>query len=183
MPVKPEILKVRTETSSRFFRIESLDLRFSNGVERTYERLANRGHGGVMIIAITDQNELVLVREYAAGLEDYSLSFPKGHIDAGEEAHQAANRELKEEAGFGAHRLDSLREVTTAPSYQGSRMTFVVARDLYPCTLEGDEPEPLEVVLWPLADVEGLLDRAEFNEGRAIAALLLTERYLKSEQL
>ena len=181
MPVKPEILKVRTETSSRFFRVESLDLKFSNGVERTYERLANRGNGGVLIVAINDQNELILVREYAAGLEDYTLSFPKGHIDAGESAIEAADRELKEEAGFGAKQLEAIREVTTAPSYQGSRMTYVLAQDLYPCTLEGDEPEPLEVVHWPMADIEGLLALDEFNEGRAIAALLLVERHLNAQ--
>lgn len=181
MPVKPEILKVTETARSRLFRVEELSLRFSNGAERIYERLATRGHGAVMIVPITDDNHILLIREYAAGIEDYTLTLPKGLIDPGENAHQAANRELKEEAGFGAHSLHTLKHMTSAPNYMGHSITAVIARDLYPCRLEGDEPEPLEVVRWPLADLDALVSREEFSEGRAIAALFMTRTYLQQE--
>lgn len=181
MPAKPKILKVTTVARSRLFHVESMDLRFTNGVERTYERLASRGNGAVMIVPLLENGEVILIREYAAGLNDYTLTLPKGLIDPGEDARQAANRELQEEAGFACRRLDSLKQMTGAPNYMGHRMSVLLARDLYPSQLEGDEPEPLERVHWPLADLETLIQRDEFSEGRAIAALYMARTFLESE--
>ena len=78
--------------------VEELDLRFSNGERRTYERLASRGHGAVMIIPVLDDNTILLINEYAAGVHEYQLTLPKGLVDPGETALEAANRELMEEA-------------------------------------------------------------------------------------
>lgn len=182
MPVKPEILKITEAAQSRLFKVEQIDLKFSNGVERTYERLANRGRGAVMIVPVTSDNEVLLIREYAVGLEDYTLTLPKGLIDPGETPHLAADRELKEEAGFGSHRLDTLKVMTSAPNYMGHKITAIIARDLYPCRLEGDEPEEMEVVSWPLEKIEQLLLDEDFTEARAIAALYMTREFLKKEQ-
>ena len=179
MPVKPEILKVTNTANSRLFKVEEIELRFSNGVERTYERLANRGRGAVMIIPVTEDNEVLLIREYAVGLEDYTLTLPKGLIDTGEDEHQAADRELKEEAGFGSHKLDTLKVMTSAPNYMGHKITAVVARELYPCRLQGDEPEEMEVVKWPLEQLDQLLLDEDFTEARAIAALYMTRSFLQ----
>ncbi|WP_415886202.1 ADP compounds hydrolase NudE [Neptuniibacter sp. QD37_6] len=178
MPVKPEILKVTTAAQTRLFKVEQVELRFSNGAERTYERLANRGNGAVMIIPVTEDNEVLLIKEYAAGIEDYTLTLPKGLIDPGEDAHIAADRELKEEAGFGSNQLDTLKVMTSAPNYMGHRITAVIARDLYPCRLQGDEPEEMEVVSWPLAEIEQLVASEDFTEGRAIAALYMARDFL-----
>nr|WP_228481481.1 ADP compounds hydrolase NudE [Vibrio fluminensis] len=175
----PEILDKQAVAQSRLFTIEALDLRFSNGEERTYERMRPSGRNAVMIVPVTAQGDLLLVREYAAGTERYELGFPKGLIDPGESATEAANRELKEEIGFGANQIVPLKEVVLAPSYFSSKMTLFVAQDLYPEKLEGDEPEPLELVRWPLAQAEELLTHLDFSEARSITALMLALRYLK----
>lgn len=93
----PTILDTRVEAKSNLFCIESVDLRFSNGVERTYERMKPSGRHAVMMVPVTEQGDLLLVREYAVGTESYELGFPKGLIDLGETPLEAANRELKEE--------------------------------------------------------------------------------------
>jgi ADP-ribose diphosphatase len=175
----PEILAKNTVAQSRLFTIEALDLRFSNGEERTYERMKPSGRNAVMMVPVTAQGDILLVREYAAGTERYELGFPKGLIDAGETPQQAAERELKEEIGFGARKLTPLKEVVLAPSYFSSKMTLFIAEDLYSEQLEGDEPEPLEVVRWPLAQAEELLTHLDFSEARSITALLLTLQRLK----
>lgn len=81
--------------------MQAVDLRFSNGEERTYERLTPNRRSSVMVIPIQN-NELIFVKEYAVGSERYELGFPKGIVDAGEEPIESANRELQEEIGFGA---------------------------------------------------------------------------------
>ena len=177
---KPEILAQQTVAQSKLFSIESLDLRFSNGVERTYERMKPSGRNAVMMVPITEQGDILLVREYAAGTERYELGFPKGLIDPGEQPNQAAARELKEEIGFGANKLTPLKEVILAPSYFSSKMTLFIAEELYPEKLEGDEPEPLDIVRWPLAQAEELLTHLDFCEARSITALLLALRVLNN---
>ncbi len=177
---KPEILAQQTVAQSKLFSIESLDLRFSNGVERTYERMKPSGRNAVMMVPITEQGDILLVREYAAGTERYELGFPKGLIDPGEQPNEAAVRELKEEIGFGANKLTPLKEVILAPSYFSSKMTLFIAEELYPEKLEGDEPEPLDNVRWPLAQAEELLTHLDFCEARSITALLLALRVLNN---
>jgi len=178
-PTLPQILKRSLVASSRFFKIESLQLKFSNGQQREFERMQGSHHGAVLIVPFYDKETLILIREYAAGTHSYELGFPKGLIDAGETAEHAANRELKEEVGFGARKLQKLKKVTMAPSYFSSEMTLFMAFDLYPEKLEGDEPEPLEIIKWPLNKVDELLARDDFQEARGISALLLTLKALQ----
>ena len=112
-----------------------------------------------------DAATVLLVREYAAGLHRYELGLVKGRIDAGETPLQAADRELKEEAGYGARRLEVVRTLSLAPVYMSHETTVVLARELYPERLPGDEPEELEVVPWPLASI-GELALREARGGR-----------------
>lgn len=179
MPRKPTILKLAPVTESRLFQVEAMDLRFSNGAERRFERLVSRGQGAVMVVALDADANVQLIREYAAGLDDYVLTLPKGLIDAGETPLQAANRELQEEIGFAAHRLEPLRQLCSMPNYMGYRIDVILAQGLYPSRLEGDEPEPLERVSWPLSRIDELAMTEEFSEGRAIAALYLARHWLE----
>lgn len=80
---KPKILKVETVARSRLFNVESVDLEFSNGVRRVYERMRPSDREAVMIVPVIG-DDLLLIREYAVGTESYELGFPKGLIDPGE---------------------------------------------------------------------------------------------------
>ena len=177
----PKILKRTLIASSRFFNIEEVKLKFSNGELRDFERLQGSNQGAVLIVPFYDKDTLLLIREYGAGTHSYSLGFPKGLIDPGEQAQQAANRELKEEVGFGAKRFHKLKTVNVAPSYLSGEMHLFMAFDLYPEQLEGDEPEPLEVVKWPLDKIDELIERDDFQEARSISALLLAIKAIKKQ--
>lgn len=178
MDHKPEILDTRLVAKSRLFGIEEMHLRFSNGQERTYERLRTPPIAGVMCVPLLDNDTVVLIREYGAGVEEYQLTLPKGAYEHGEDWHDAANRELKEEAGYGAAKLSLLKRMTLSPGYMGHHITVVLAEELYEERLPGDEPEPLEVIPWKLSDLDRLLERDDVTEARVIAALLMTQRLL-----
>ena len=177
---KPTILNVETVARSRLFNVESVDLEFSNGVRRVYERMRPSTREAVMIVPIVDDH-IILIREYAVGTESYELGFSKGLIDPGETVDEAANRELKEEVGFGANKLTFLKKLSMAPSYFSSKMNILVAEDLYPESLPGDEPEPLPQVRWPLAQLMSLLDEEDFNEARNVSALFLVREWLLAQ--
>lgn len=160
--------------------VEELDLEFGNGERRRYHRVHAGGHGAVVVVPLLDAQTVLLVREYAAGVHRYELGLVKGRIDAGETPEQAADRELKEEAGYGARRTQVLRSLSLNPTYMSHQTHLVVARDLYPQRLPGDEPEELEVVPWKLDRLHELILRDDFSEGRSIAALFIVREWLKT---
>ena len=168
-----------TEHDAGPYRMERLDLEFSNGEHRRYERLHGRGHGAVVVVPLLDDDTVLLVREYAAGVHRYELGLVRGRIDEGESPERAADRELQEEAGYGARSLRVLRSLTLAPSYMSHQTHLVIARDLYPQRLPGDEPEELEVIPWKLDALHELVLREDFSEGRAIAALFIAREWLQ----
>ncbi len=161
------------------FRIEALDLTFSNGVETTYERLVPGGFGAVIVAAMPDPETVLLIREYCAGTERYELALPKGRMETGEDPLVAANRELAEETGFSGHRQTLLKPLALAPGYMSHVTHLVLVEDLYPCEAEGDEPESIEVVPWRLDEIYELSTGGDFNESRSIAGLYLVQDYLK----
>lgn len=185
MRQKPTVLSREIVANSRLFRVESVELRFSNGVERTYERLVGRGngYGAVMIVAMLDAEHAVLVEEYCGGTDEYELSLPKGLIEPGEDVLAAANRELKEEAGFGARQLEHLTELSLSPGYMSQKIQVVLATDLYEERLEGDEPEPMGVEKVNLRELSALAMHPQFSEGRALAALYLVRDMLTQRGL
>lgn len=175
---RPKILKRQRIAQTRLFQVEQLELRFANGVERTFERLRSSGYGAVVVAALTVDQAVVLVREYSAGMDDYQWGLPKGAIDPGEDNLRAANRELMEEAGYGARRLRFLKRVHLVPSYMERHVDVMVAEDLYPASLPGDEPEPLEVMTWPMGELAELIARADVTDSLSITALFLVRDQL-----
>ncbi|WP_085581930.1 MULTISPECIES: ADP compounds hydrolase NudE [unclassified Pseudomonas] len=180
MRQKPTVLAREIVATSRLFCVEELKLRFANGAERTYERLVGKGagYGAVMIVAMLDAEHAVLVEEYCGGTDEYELSLPKGLIEPGEDVLAAAERELKEEAGYGARQLEHLTELSLSPGYMSQKIQVVLATDLYEERLEGDEPEPMRVDKVNLRELSALAQTPNFSEGRALAALYLTRDLL-----
>ena len=177
----PIIHARREKDPGKLFKVEQLDLEFSNGEKRVYERLRTKGLGAVIVVAMRDDDTVLLVSEYAAGLHHYELGLVKGRLEPGESVLEGAERELKEEIGFGARKLVELTSLSLAPGYMTHVTHVVLARDLYPEKLEGDEPEELEIVPWPLADLHSLVQRPDCTEGRSIAALYIARDHLQQE--
>ncbi len=158
--------------------LEELDLEFSNGERRCFERIKGSGRGAVVIVPMLDRDTVLLVREYAAGMHRYELGLPKGRMDRDETPEQAADREMKEEIGYGARSLNVLAKLSLAPAYMSHYSHIVLAEDLYEERLEGDEPEELEIVPWPLAALHELIGRDDCSEGRSLAALYIAREVL-----
>ncbi|TAM47025.1 MAG: ADP compounds hydrolase NudE [Gammaproteobacteria bacterium] len=178
MTRKPVITRTETLARTRLFRVESVGLRFSNGTEVEFERLRSPSRGAVLVVLMLDADTVLLIREYAAGVERYELALPKGRIEDGEAVVEAANREIMEEVGYGARRLTPLKIMTLAPGAFDHATHVVLAEELYPARLEGDEPEALEVVPWRLDALAELLEHEECTEARSIAALFMARDLL-----
>ncbi len=175
---KPEVLHSEIIARTNIFRIERRDLRFSNGTEVRHERLVGSEHGAVLIVPMLDDNTVLLIREYATGVHRYELALPKGRIEANEPLLKAANREIMEEIGYGAHKLQHFTSLTVAPGYLSHETHIVLAEDLYEEQHDGDEPEKIDVIPWRLDALPELLKQKECTEARSIAALFMVQAHL-----
>jgi len=169
----PQVLNKTVIAKTRVFTIEELHLKFENSTEVKYERIFSPSQGAVLIVPQLDAETIILIREYCAGVMRYEIAFPKGRVEIGEEIIASANREIMEETGYGAHSLEHIRSLSVSPGYMSHQTHIVYATDLYQQRLEGDEPEPIEVLYWKLDKLDDLLDHAEFTEARSIAALYI----------
>ena len=177
----PKFLNRRWISRSRVFHVEEVQLRFANGAERVFERLRPRSDPqSVVVVPLRDEDTVLLVREYGVGIERYHIGLPRGAVNEGETVLESANRELKEEVGYGARNIVHLRRLALSPNYMGSITDIVLARDLYEERLPGDEPETLEVVPWSLSKLDALLECEEFWESYSLSALYMARDYLRS---
>ena len=138
----PTIKNKSIITKTKLFKVEKLDIEFENKVHREYEVISGTGTGAVMVMPILN-DEFYFIKEYAAAVDDYSLTFPKGKIDEGELILDAANRELQEEIGFKSTMLKHIYTLDLAPGYIDHKTYIILAEGLSPSKLPGDEPEEL----------------------------------------
>ncbi len=178
----PQILETQTIVKTRLFHVEQLDLKFSNGIVVQYERLRGSERGAVLIVPMLDTDTVLLIREYAAGVQRYELALPKGRIEHGESILDAANREIMEEVGYAANTLQHITSLTVAPGYLSHVTHIILAQNLYPCTAPGDEPEEIEVVPWKLSQLNELVQCDDCTEARSIAALFMVKELLKNDR-
>ncbi|GAB6070966.1 ADP compounds hydrolase NudE [Thiomicrorhabdus hydrogeniphila] len=169
----PTILAENIAAQSRIFTVQTQEIEFSNGTQVIYERLLASGDGAVLIIPLLDDDHILLIREYGAGVGRYELGFPKGKIDPGETWKEASIRESQEEISYLPANVKLLDSVSLAAGYMTHLTHIVLATGLTEQDAEGDEPEPLEVVKWHLSDWHQLIAHPDFSEGRAYAALML----------
>jgi 8-oxo-dGTP pyrophosphatase MutT (NUDIX family) len=133
-------------------------------------------------VAVTADDQLVLVRQYRHGIGRVTLELPSGEVDNGESAMAAAMRELREETGYVAESAVFAGEVSPGPSRNTNIMSTFVMRDVLPGPRTQDDPfELTETVLWPLAQIRDLYRESEFcnsSHAGALAAVLMAEGYL-----
>jgi len=126
----------------------------------------------VNVVALTDADEMVLVRQYRAGPDVVTLEIPGGCVDPDEAPAAAAARELREETGYEARELHRIGAVNPNPALFTNNITTFVALG---CTRVGEvEPDPgedLEVVVLPRREVEARALRGELDHALVLAGL------------
>ncbi len=125
----------------------------------------------VNVIALTPDDEVVLIRQYRVGIETVCLEIPGGMVDPGEDARTAAARELVEETGYTSETWQLLGTVSPNPAIQNNYLHSYLALDArktHNQKLEGSEVVTVETV--PLATVTKILRRGEIEHALVVSA-------------
>jgi ADP-ribose pyrophosphatase len=130
----------------------------------------------VAIVALDSQGDVLLVRQYRLPAQQSLLEIPAGGVDPGESAEEAAQRELQEETGQRAGRLERLCSFFVSPGYCDEYMYLYLATALEPSALVADADESIEVVRLPLDEALRLIERGEICDAKTIVGLWAASR-------
>ena len=171
-----ELLRSETLLQGRVFRIRRDTLKTPDGRETKFEIIE---HGGsVVIIPVDEHGNMYFVRQYrhAAGMD--LLELPAGTRDGDEPYEECAAREIREETGMEAGKLQKVGEFFLAPGYSSEFMEVYLATDLKHNPLEADEDEFLSVEKYPVRQAIEMAERGEMPDAKSLAALLMAKPYL-----
>lgn len=126
----------------------------------------------VAIVAIDADDNVILVRQFRQAAAQELLEVPAGVIEPGEEPLHSAVRELAEESGYIAGRIERLGGFYSSPGYSTEFLHLFLATELKPGPSQAQEDEILEVVPIPLKQVHRLIKSGEIRDAKSIAGLL-----------
>ena len=173
-----ELIKSETLLQGRAFKIRRDYLKTPDGRETRLEIIE---HGGsVVLIPIDDNGNLLFVRQYRHAVGKDLLELPAGTRDGDEPFEECAAREIREETGMQAGKLQKVGEFYLAPGYSSEFMVVFLATGLKDNPLDADDDEFLEVEKIPLKQAIQMAERGDIPDAKSLAALLLAKPYLQS---
>lgn len=161
--------------SGRILNLDIDRVRFPDGSEGELEMIRHSGASAVIPFASDPGGEdpqLLLIRQYRYAAERYLYEVPAGRLDPGEAPLDCATRELLEETGCTAARVEFLTTIFTTPGFTDERIHLFMATGLTRGESNREADEFIEVVTRPLSEVLGLIERGEIVDGKTIVAVL-----------
>lgn len=128
--------------------------------------------GGVVILALKDDNTILMVKQYRYPLKHVNLELPAGKLEHGENPDDACKRELEEETGYRAKTWKSLGFINTTPGICTEKLYLYMAKDLEFVGEHPDEGEILKTFEYKLSDVFEMVNNGQINDAKTICALV-----------
>ena len=153
------------------FEVERDRLIEENGIEIVREVV--RHPGGAGALPLFDDGRVALVKQYRHPARRELLEIPAGRIEVGETPEMCAAREVEQEIGFRAGRIEKLAEFYSTPGFCEEKLHVYLATDLSPSSQALDHDEWVEVVYLPFAEAAQMLGRGGIEDSKTIIALLL----------
>jgi ADP-ribose pyrophosphatase len=141
--------------------------------ELTYQREVVHHHGSAVILPVHDDGTVVLVRQYRHPAVRYLLEAPAGTLNDGERPEMGAARELEEELGLIAGRMEKLSEFFVSPGFLEEKMWVYLATELAEGKQRLDEDELLDIVRLPISDALEMISSGEIQDAKTIISLML----------
>ena len=172
-----ELIKSETLLQGRAFKVRRDFLKTPNGDETQLEIIE---HGGsVVVVPIDDDGNLLLVRQYRHAAQQDLLELPAGTRDKDEPFEECAAREIREETGMEAGKLQKVGNFYLAPGYSTEFMAVFLATELKHNPLQADFDEFLQVKKMPVRQAVDLFQSEAMLDAKSLAAWLLAKPHLE----
>ena len=145
----------------------------------SYREIVEHG-GGVLILGVTKEGLIPMIRQYRKAAEQVMFELPAGKLEKGEDPAEAALREFKEETGYTAGRIRHVAQFYTTVGYSEELLHVFFAEDLTAGDTDFDAGESIETEEYPPEELYRLIEAGEMNDGKTMLALLLYKNYATS---
>jgi ADP-ribose pyrophosphatase len=169
-----QLLESKKIFEGAVFDVERDVLREENGMEIVRDVV--RHPGGAGALPLFDDGRVALVRQYRHPARRELLEIPAGRIERGESPETCAAREVEQEIGFRAGRVEKLAEFYSTPGFCEEKLFVYLATDLTLSAQNLDHDELIEVVYLPFDEAARMAKRGEIEDSKTVIALLMTEK-------
>lgn len=166
----PQILSSKEIFRGRVFSVTVDTMREG---DKTYEREIVHHPGSVVIVPVFADGTVALVRQYRHPAVRYLLEAPAGTLKQGEGPEEGAARELEEELGFVAGRLEKLSEFFVSPGFCEEKMWVYLATELTETSQQLEDDEIIEVVRVPFSQALSMITTGEIEDAKTIIGVML----------
>lgn len=176
---EPGFVHLGDDERLRGWRISVVEATFRAPSGELFRRDVVRHPGAVAVVPVTEQGSVLLVRQYRGAVDRFLLEIPAGTRDVeGEAPEETAARELEEEVGVRATRLDHLATIFNSPGFCDEETLLYLGTGLTPVAAarHGHEEEHMQVVEVPLGEVEAMIASGDLTDAQTILGLLLTRQ-------
>jgi len=172
-----ELIRSETLVEGRAFKIRRDVLKTPDGRETKLDIVE---HGGsIVLVPIDEEGNLLFVRQYRHAAGGELLELPAGTRNGDEPFEDCAAREVREETGLEAGRLQRVGDFYLAPGYSTEFMAVFLATELKDNPLQADEDEFLQVEKIPVRNATRIFERGEILDAKSLAAWLLAKPHLE----
>jgi len=160
------------------FRVERVVRTLADGTQHAKEVV--RHPGAVVILPLLADDRVCLIENYRVSLGRRLIELPAGTLEPGEEPRATAHRELAEETGYRAGRLERLGVFYMSPGILDERMVFYLATDLQTGEVSLDVGEEIRLLPTPWAEALAMVRDGRIEDGKTVAGLLYYDRFKRS---
>jgi ADP-ribose pyrophosphatase len=173
-----ETLHTRAVFEGRAVRLRIDTVKTADGRKSTREIVE---HGDcIAVIAIDEDDNILLVKQYRKAIEKELLEIPAGGIDASEEPEEAVRREMQEETGYLPGKVERLGGFYSTPGYCTEYLYLYLATELTPSRLHAEDTAGISLVRVPLSEIPALLTSGKIEDAKSIAGLHMYLEHRKS---
>ena len=175
--MKPEILGTRSIYKGKIFDVIESEIRHD---DVQYKREIVVHKGSAVIIPVFADGTVAMVRQYRYAAEKFLLEIPAGTLNAGEDPQLGAERELEEEIGVRAGKIEKLTEFYVSPGFLTEKMHLFLATDLTPTKHNLETDEILTVERYSFPDLLEMIRRGEIEDAKTIIGIMLSQDLARS---
>jgi ADP-ribose pyrophosphatase len=174
--MKITTIKSKTIFHGRAFKVRQDEIQFPNGHATLLDIVEHKG--AVTILPVDEANHIWFIKQYRHAAGGIILELPAGTLEEGEDPEACALREIREEIGMSASKIEKLGEFYMAPGYTTEYLYAYLATGLNRDPLPGDEDEIITIEKIPAEEAYSMAESGQVHDAKTLATLLLALRRL-----